>query len=112
MIELTVYNYLKRILTDVTVTTEIRQGMPDSFVFIEKTGSSMRDRLNVSKVAVQSYASSLYNAMLLNERTKEAMLNMVSEPEITNVELNSDYNYTDTQTKQPRYQAVFEITHY
>lgn len=36
MIELTVYNYLKRILTDVTVTTEIRQGMPDSFVFIER----------------------------------------------------------------------------
>lgn len=112
MIEQILYDYLNRTLTDVTVTTEIRQGMPESFVFIEKTGSSMRDRLKVSRIAVQSYAASLYGAVALNERVKEAMFDMVSEPEITNVELNSDYNYTDTQTKQPRYQAVFELTHY
>lgn len=112
MIELIVYNYLNRVLTNTTVVTEIRQGLPGSFVFIEKTGSSMRDRLKVARVAVQSYAQSLYGAAELNERVKTAMLDMVSEPEVTNVELNSDYNYTDTQTKTPRYQAVFEITHY
>ncbi len=112
MIEVVVLNYLKRILTDVTVTTEIRQGMPDSFVFIEKVGSSMRDRLKVARIAVQSYGASLYDAMCLNERAKEALFDMVSEPEVTDVSLNSDYNYTDTQTKKPRYQAVFEISHY
>lgn len=112
MIEQIIYEYLNRTLTNVTVTTEIRQGLPSSFVFIEKTGSSMRDRLKVARVAVQSYAASLYGAAELNETVKEAMFAMVSEPDITNVELNSDYNYTDTQTKQPRYQAVFEISHY
>lgn len=112
MIELTVLDYLKSKLTDVTVTTEIRQGMPDALVFIEKTGSSMRDRLNVAKFAVQSYGASLYDAIALNDRVKTAMFEMVSEAGITNVELNSDYNYTDTQTKKPRYQAVFEVTHY
>ena len=112
MIELIVYDYLTRVLTGTTVTTEIRQGMPSSFVFIEKTGSSMRDRLKVARIAVQSYASSLYGAAELNEQVKEAMFNMIEEPEVTNVELNSDYNYTDTQTKTPRYQAVFEISYY
>ena len=112
MIELIVLNYLKTKLPDVTITTEIRQGMPDSFVFIEKTGSSTRDLLKTSRFAVQSYGASLYDAMLLNDRVKEALFDIVSEPEVTDSELNSDYNYTDTQTKQPRYQAVFEITHY
>lgn len=112
MIEQIIYEYLNRTLTNTTVTTEIRQGMPSSFVFIEKTGSSMRDRLKVARVAVQSYGASLYDAAALNETVKDAMFEMVGEPDITNVELNSDYNYTDTQTKQPRYQVVFEITHY
>ena len=31
---------------------------------------------------------------------------------IASVRLNSDYNYTDTTTKQYRYQAVFDIVHY
>lgn len=112
MIEKIVYDYLTTALTPTTVHTEIRQNMPTKFVFFEKTGGSMVDRLKVSKIAVQSYGSSLFEAASLNEEVKEAMLGMVSEAEITNVELNSDYNYTDTQTKTHRYQAVFEITHY
>lgn len=112
MIEKVVYEYLKTTLASTPIYTEIRQGMPSKFVFIEKTGSSMRDRLKVSRIAVQSYGASLFEAASLNQDVIEAMLNMVSEAEVTNVELNSDYNYTDMQTKTPRYQAVFEITHY
>lgn len=112
MIEKIVYDYLKTALAPNQVFTEIRQGMPDKFVFFEKTGSSMRDRLMVSIFAFQSYGSSLFEAASLNHDVVEAMLNMVSEADITNVELNSDYNYTDMETKKPRYQAVFEITHY
>jgi hypothetical protein len=112
MIEKVVYEYLKTALAPIDVFTEIRQGMPSTFVFIEKTGSSMRDRLKVARFAVQSYGASLFEAASLNQDVIEAMLNMVSEAEVSNVELNSDYNYTDTQTKTPRYQAVFEITHY
>ena len=112
MIELTVLNYLKSVLTDVTVTSEIRQGMGDKFVLIEKTGGGMNDRLFSSKFAVQSWGGSLYEAMSLNERVKEAMLNLPSVKEVTKCSLNSDYNYTDTATKHPRYQAVFDVVHY
>ena len=112
MIEKIVYEYLKTALAPIEVFTEIRQGMPSKFIFIEKTGSSMRDRLKVSRIAVQSYGPTLFDAASLNGDVVETMLNMVSEAEISNVELNSDYNYTDMQTKTPRYQAVFEISHY
>lgn len=112
MIEVTVLNYLKSVLTDVTVTTEIRQGMGDTFVLMEKTGGGMSDRLFSSTFAVQSWASSIYEAMALNERVKEAMLLLPSVPEVTSCGLNSDYNFTDTATKHPRYQAVFDVVHY
>ena len=112
MIEEIILNYLKTSLSPTAVTTQIQQGMSGSFVVIEKTGSSQSDLLFHSTIAVQSYGSSLYEAMSLNKLVKDAMFSAVSLDKITRVELNSDYNYTDQATKQPRYQAVFDITHY
>ena len=112
MIELLVLNYLKSVLTDVTVTTEIRQGMGDKFVLIEKTGSGMSEMLPSATFAVQSWACYIYDAMVLNERVKTAMLNLPTIKEVTKCTINSDYNYTDTDTKHPRYQAVFDVVHY
>ena len=112
MIELSILNHLKTELNPTTVTSEIRQDMPDSFVYVEKTGSSQNDRLFHATFAVQSYAASLYDAMVLNEAVKTAMFDAVSLPEVTRVSLNSDYNYPDLSTKRPRYQAVFDIIHY
>ena len=40
------------------------------------------------------------------------MLQIIELSEITRVDLNSDYNFTDETTKQPRYQAVFDLVHY
>lgn len=112
MIELAVLNYLKSVITDVPVVTEIQRDMGDKFIRIEKTGGGQNDRLFSSTIAVQSWASSIYEASLLNDRVKEAMLNSPSVKEITKCSLNSDYNYTDTATKHPRYQAVFDVVHY
>lgn len=112
MIEVSILNYLKTALNPVAVTSELRQGMSGSFVFIEKTGSSQNDQLFHATFAVQSYAASLYEAMVLNDTVKKAMFGAIALDEVTRVELNSDYNYTDQETKQPRYQAVFDITHY
>jgi len=112
MIEIVLTNYLKTALSPTTVTTQIERGMTAPFVVVEKTGSSQNDLLFHSTFAVQSYGASLYEAMSLNKSVKDAMFSAVSLDEITRVELNSDYNYTDETTKQPRYQAVFDITHY
>lgn len=86
--------------------------MPDSYVLFEKTGSSKRNYLSSSTFAFQSYAKSMYDAAKLNEELKEVVENMIELNEISNVQLNSDYNFTDTTTKEYRYQAVFDINHY
>lgn len=86
---------------------------PGPFIVIEKTGSSMENWICESTIAIQSYADSLYNAAELNAQVINAMLTgAVTLDEITRVDLNSDYNFTDTETKRPRYQAVFDVTHY
>lgn len=112
MIEVTVLNYLKEAFPNTKVVMEIVPGLGDEFILIEKTGSGRSDRLDRSTFAVQSWSSSMYGAMLLNEQVVEAMLGITSIKEVSSVELNSDYNYTDTETKHPRYQAVFDLVHY
>lgn len=82
------------------------------YVLIDQTGSSQANHITTTTIALQSYGSSLYNAMVLNERVKDAMERFVELNEVTRVELNTDYNFTNTATKQYRWQAVYLITHY
>lgn len=111
MIEVTVYNYLNNALS-VPVYTELPKEKPQRFVVLDKIGSSKENHLSSSTIAFQSYAESKYQAAFLNEQVKEAIENMIVLDEVSKVELNSDYNFTDTTTKEYRYQAVYEIYHY
>ena len=114
MIEKTILDYLTSNL-DVPVYMERPEEVPDSWVLIEKTGSgfSRRGCLFTAMIAVQSYAPSMYEAAVLNEQVRDLMLAIAgSEGDVTRCELNSDYNFTDTTTKEYRYQAVFDMTHY
>ena len=54
----------------------------------------------------------MYEAAKLNEQLKEVVERLIQLNEISNVSLNSDYNFTDTETKEYRYQAVFDIFYY
>lgn len=110
MIEKTVYEYLKGAL-DVGVYMQRPEKVPKEYVLVEKTGSGKTNRVNNATFAFQSYAKSLAEAATINESVKEAVEAMVELPEIGSVKLNSDYNFTDTTSKQYRYQAVFVITH-
>lgn len=110
MIELAIKSHLESVLS-VPVYME-RGATAQRYVVFEKTGSGKTNRLPSSTFAFQSYAESLYEAAILNEKVKEAVESLITLPEIGSVRLNSDYNYTDTATKQYRYQAVFDIYHY
>ena len=110
MIELTIKTFLESELS-VPVYLEM-PGNGNRFVLMEKTGSGKSKRLPSSTFAFQSYAESLYQAAVLNELVKQAVENLETHPDIGRVSLNSDYNFTDTETKRYRYQAVFDITHY
>jgi len=54
----------------------------------------------------------LYEAAELNEQIKAVMDQMPDTVDVGRVELNSDYNFTDTAAKRYRYQAVYDLTHY
>lgn len=82
------------------------------YVLIDQTGSNTRNHITTTTIAVQSYGASLYEALMLNERVKAVILGFVEENEVASVKLETDYNFTNTETKQYRWQAVFQITHY
>ena len=111
MIEATLLGYLNATLS-APCYMEMPENASGSFVVIEKTGSSITNRITNATFAIQSYGPSLYDAAVLNEQVKEAMEDMIVRDDISRVELNSDYNYTDTALKLYRYQAVFIVTYY
>ena len=112
-IEETIRNYLANRL-DCPCWLKVPKGLslPAEYVLIQKTGSSRRNLINYAVIAVQSCADDLVSAMDLNEEVKSAMDNLVEIQRISGAALNSDYDFTDTQTKKYRYQAVYDITHY
>lgn len=114
MVELIVLNYLEDELTVPCAMQEPANKTPgnDRFVVLEKTGSSKTNHIYTATFAIQSYAPTLYEAAQLNEEVKSAMYDIITLDEITRVSLISDYAFTKESTKQPRYQAVFELTHY
>lgn len=112
MIEKTILDFLSEKLSPVIVYTERPVDPEETYVILEKTGSGKDNHICSAMIALQSYAGSLLAAAELNEKVKTAMDDLISLDEICKVKLNTDYNYTDTETKQYRYQAVYDIYHY
>lgn len=111
MIEKIVLNHLSAHLSQ-DVYMENPTPLPDSYVLVEKTGSSKRNQVNSATIAIQSYSTSMYGAASLNEEVKTCMDQLILNDTIARVELETDYNFTNTATKQYRYQAVYNITYY
>ena len=115
MIEETIFNFLSSKMA-VPVYMEIPKNPPQKMIIVEKTGSSLSNFIKTATFAIQSYDKSLLEAAELNEELKSVIMDgidgLISLDEITKVELNSDYNFTNTTTKKYRYQAVFVVTHY
>ncbi|MBP5774591.1 MAG: hypothetical protein J6W36_02735 [Clostridiales bacterium] len=109
-IEEIVCNYLTLKLGVVAMPQKPKRPFTNK-VFVERTGGTGRF-IKETTIAVQSYGEAMYEAATLNDRVIEAMNDATEVTEITNVELNSNYNFTDTTTKEYRYQAVFDIKHY
>ena len=111
MIEKTILDYLNEHLT-VPAYMEEPVKKPPSYVLIERTGSSESDLIESTTLALQSYGASLYDAAALNMAVKAQIKQAVELPTVSAVYINSDYNFTDTETKRYRYQCVAVVTHY
>lgn len=111
MIEVVIKNHLDTKLTE-PVYLEKPSPSIGSYVVFEKTSGGKSNHLPSATFAFQSYGKSLYEALQLNEKVKVAVEQLIELDEIRGVSLNSDYNFTDTTTKEYRYQAVFDVKHY
>lgn len=110
MIAKTLLDYLAEQL-DIGVYMEQPEQLTD-YVLIDQTGTSRANHIITTTFAIQSYGTSLYNAMVLNDRVAQVMEGFAQLNEVARVELETDYNFTNTATKQYRWQAVYLITHY
>jgi hypothetical protein len=97
---------------DVPVYLEKPAKPPVKMVLIEKTGSVLTNLISGATMAIQSYGGSLVDTIELNEQVKRAMEGFIELNSIGGCDFSTDYNFTDTQTKQHRYQAVYYITYY
>lgn len=111
MIETILFDYLSQ-TASVPVYMMRPPTPPYKYIILEKTGSTRSNYIDSATIAVQSYAPTLYEAAELNEEAKELMLNAVELPEVSSSKLRTDYNFTNTASKQPRYQAVFDVTYF
>lgn len=110
MIEEVIANYLTEKL-GLPVYMEQPDEKPESYIVIDRTGGSVENYIKKATIALQSYAESMYKAALLNEKVKEAMDEIIYHSDLSRSKLNADYEYTDTEYKKYRYQAVYDIAY-
>ena len=110
MIEMIVCNYLE---SKLNIKARPEKPLSESeCIFVEKTAGEESDYITSATVAIQSYGSSMYKAADLNKKVKAAMRDIVELDNVSAVRYVTDYNFTDTETKQYRYQAVYTVTYY
>lgn len=97
---------------DAPVSGDIPSPLPERFVTVEQTASGWDDGIKSATLAVQSWAASRASAARLNRTVEEAMEEINAEDEISLCVCSTSYNFPDTARRRPRYQAVFEITHF
>lgn len=83
-----------------------------TYVTVEKTGGYSKNFIYTSTITLKIYDTSMYCAALLLENVKESMKRLNERGDICKVSLETNGNDTDTERKEYRYQAVYEIKHY
>lgn len=110
-IEYTLLKYLNNNLNGIQAYMEEPDKLDDEYVIIEKTGSSKENFINSATFAIQSYSTSMQGAVDLNEVVKGIMDHFWEHSAVYSCRLDSDYNFTDTETHRYRYQAVYGVTY-
>lgn len=111
MIEEIIIDYLTPHLS-VPVSTQKKENHPVSYVLVERTGGGMENQIRSAMVAIQSYGGTQLEAAQLHEVVISLMLDIVELDEIGSCKLNAEYNFPDEETKEFRYQAVFDLIYY
>ena len=110
MIEAKIVSYLGSRM-QIPVYAERPENPEEEYITIERTGGGYENCISRATVAIQSYADSMYRAAEINSSVEKIMRDFDETINISRCKLNSSYNYTDTESKKYRYQAVFDIVY-
>lgn len=95
------------------VFAEVPNKAPEVFVTVERTGggAEMYGAIDHPTLAVQSWAKTQLDAYDLAAQVDGLMLAMpFDETNVFDCERNSLYNFPDPDSRQSRYQGVYELT--
>lgn len=111
MIEKIVLDYLAA-AQQLPVYAEKPVNQDGEYILIEHIGGSEVNRIREATVVVQTIAGTLYRAAELAEEIRALMLGIVSLNSVFHCSVNAGpYNYTDTDTKEYRYQTVYTLNY-
>lgn len=111
MIEKIVIDYLAA-AQQLPVYAEKPVNAEGEYILIERIGGSEVNRIREATVVVQTIAGTLYRAAELAEEIRALMLDIVSLNSVFHCSVNAGpYNYTDTDTKEYRYQTVYTLNY-
>ena len=110
IIEKKIYDYLKNKLS-VHVGMERPQNPPESYVIIERVGGNDKNFIPKATIAIKSIAPTLFRAASLDHEVVTAMRDFAEVTNVSSCTLNADTNFTDTTTKEYRYQSTYIITY-
>ncbi len=112
LIEKTIIQYLSTALDSNNIYAERPADLPAEYWVIERTGGGEENHIQNAMIAVQSISSvSMLRAATMNRAAIRAMRNLTTVEDVSRCKLNASYNFTDSDTKQYRYQAVFDLTY-
>lgn len=110
LIEAIVISHLASVLNTDDVYAERPTDPPAKYYVIEKTAAGRKNFVSTATVAVQSISSgSLLEAAQMSKDAERAMENLITVANVSAVRLNSAYNFTDPETREYRYQAIFDL---
>ena len=85
----------------------------EEYILVQRTNGSRVNKIDSRTYAIQSISSiSKLRAAEIDETVVEAMELYENEPYISKCGLNSDYDFTDANTKEFRYQSVYDIVYF
>lgn len=113
MIEEIILKYIKSKL-NIPAFLVAPSDKPSKYITIRKSASS-GDRFIENAMIIFYCISqeSLFEASQINSELKKALYDMPYEVNnVSGVYINSDGNFTDTTTKEYRYQAIYEVIYH
>ena len=112
LIEAIVIAHLATALNSTAVFAERPKTPPAKYWLVEKTAAKEENHIVQATIAVQSISSkSFLEAAQMSHDAEAAMRSLISVDNVGSSKLNSAYNFTDPETLEYRYQAVFDINY-